>query len=51
MSEIKCKHSVYIEEICETSDICSMAVLLTPCEGLRADSRNCHFWKRGDGEP
>ena len=41
----KCNHSQYIEEICEHSDICTLAVYVTPCDGLIEKRHNCCFWK------
>jgi len=51
MSEPKCNHSQFIEEICETADICTLAVYITPCDGGKKKTGTCCFWKRGDGEP
>jgi len=50
MSEPICKMSVFIEELEEEANVCAM-YLNVKCEGKRADSNNCPFWKRGDGEP
>lgn len=50
MSEPRCKMSVYVEEIREDASVCVLAVDVK-CEGKREDSKNCPFWKRGDGGP
>jgi hypothetical protein len=50
MSEPRCKMSIYIEEYDETANYCALATLVK-CEGKHDDSKNCPYWKRGDGEP
>jgi len=40
----KSKHGMYVNFVCGLA-------LNVKCEGKRADSNNCPFWKRGDGEP
>jgi len=49
MSEPRCKMSVFIEEICPEANICAFSILMVQCDGMRGDSNNCPFWKRGDG--
>jgi len=50
MSDQICKMSIYEEAIREDARICGLALNVV-CEGRRADTGCCPFWKRGDGEP